>query len=315
MNPSKSLEIKVGIVSLSAIILLVLGLSFGKGLDLSPSKAQVKFRFENSGGIAKNAPIMINGVKRGSVVEVTNDNGGVLVVGQLDNIDDLHSDVSARISVLEITGGKKIEIFPGKSATPFSPSGEIKGITSADIADLVTLGGDLSKDATTLVRRIDTIAARASELLADGKVTAQLRQTINETAEMVSTINQALATNMKDINSIVRNIKSITENLSDDYADYEPRIKALVGRLEKIADNSNSLLVRADSALANADKLIGNTNGLVTDVKTGKGFATKLLYDEQFSKSIDSTLISVKALVDQIKQYGINANVRLGSRP
>ncbi len=43
----------------------------------------------------------------------------------------------------EITGGKKIEIFPGTKGSKFNQNSEIKGETPADIADLVAIGFDI----------------------------------------------------------------------------------------------------------------------------------------------------------------------------
>ena len=42
---------------------------------------------------------------------------------------------------------------------------------------------------------------------------------------------------------------------------------------------------------------------------------TKIIYDKQFADEIDRTLKSAKELVEQIKRYGINANVSLGPKP
>ena len=113
MKSNKNLELKVGLLSIAAIILLVVGITLVKGISVSISQNVIRLRFEQSAGIQESAPVTINGVKRGSVTKVENDNGSVLISANLSDISDIKEDAFAKITMLEITGGKKIEIFPG----------------------------------------------------------------------------------------------------------------------------------------------------------------------------------------------------------
>ena len=108
MQYDKSKEIKVGIVTFVAILLFIVGMTLGRGYRISVDPTELNIRFPNSGGISPSAPVLINGVERGSVNSINPDNGSVLIKISLDDISDLNSDASARISMLEITVGKKI---------------------------------------------------------------------------------------------------------------------------------------------------------------------------------------------------------------
>src|ERR1043165_4308116 len=109
MITQRSTEVKVGIVSILAVALLIAGIMLGKGLGVGASHV-LTFRFPSSGGIDIGAPVTVNGVRRGTVTSVENANGAVVLKANVSNIDDLHADASAVISMLEITGGKKIEV-------------------------------------------------------------------------------------------------------------------------------------------------------------------------------------------------------------
>lgn len=106
MKNNHASDVKVGIVSLAAMLVLLIGIILGQGIGLS-STTLIKMRFPNSGSIQATSPVLINGVKRGSVKDVINDRGSVLITAEMDNIDDIYSDATAQISILEITGGKK----------------------------------------------------------------------------------------------------------------------------------------------------------------------------------------------------------------
>ena len=79
---------------------------------------------------------------------------------------------------------------------------------------------------------------------------------------------------------------------------------------------------KTNALLANIDKTVGEASGTFDDIKkitrkinSGEGTIGKIIYDDNFAKSLDSTLFKLNDLVKQLKKHGINANIRLGSRP
>ena len=77
MKSSKSQEIKVGIVTLVAIALFIIGIIIGNDYSISVDTIRIKMRFPTSGGIEQSSPVFVNGVKRGRVIEVKPNNGNV----------------------------------------------------------------------------------------------------------------------------------------------------------------------------------------------------------------------------------------------
>lgn len=314
MNAQRKLEIKVGLVSITAILLFIIGMTLGRGVSVSASKT-IYLRFPSSGGIQNTAPVVVNGVKRGSVVSVKNQNGSVLITADIDDISDLKSDVTAKIVMLEITGGKKIEITPGKSQEQFDINKEISGVNASDIGDLLTMLGEVGTDAHLLVKRLDTISASISYMLADGKLVNKLNQTLDNVNEISVSTKNLLTNNTSDLNVTLKNLKELTNSLKITYNKTEPKIDTLLQKLDNTLNDVGILIDVADTTLNNADYLIGDLRGLTYRIQNGDGFATKLLFDKELSMKLDSTFITLKLLVEQIKEYGINANVRLGSRP
>ena len=92
MKDTRSIEIKVGLVSILAVILFIIGITLGRGLYVSVNPVTVKIRFPNSGNIQISAPVFVNGVKRGAVASVRNDNGSVLVTADLDNVREFRRE-------------------------------------------------------------------------------------------------------------------------------------------------------------------------------------------------------------------------------
>ncbi len=314
MTTKRSTEIKVGIVSLLSFIILIIGISLGRGWIVSGTQQTIIMKFPSSGGIDVSSAVMVNGVKRGSVLSVKNDKGGVLVQAAVDDISDFHSDITARISMLEITGGKKIDLAPGSNGA-FNPQEEIKGTIATDATEMIAMVGELGTDAKILIKRLDTITAAATALLADGKVVAQMREAVDNTNQLVIGLNSFIQQNKPELQASLNNLKALTADLRQAVQVNEPKVRELLGKLDATTVSVQNLITKTDGTLTNADGLITDVRKTVNDLKTGSGIVTKLLYDKDLSVKLDSTVNKLHDFIDKAYEHGVNVNLRLGTRP
>lgn len=315
MMTDRKKEIRVGIVALLSLIVLIAGITIGKGLIVGVSQNTLSFTFPSSGGIEIGAPIFINGVKRGSVISTENINGGVAIAGSIDDITDLHPDAQAKISMLEITGGKKIDITPGMAPGNLDISKPIAGTISADATELISLVGDLGADASVTVKRLDSVLAQANSLLSDGIVVKQLRNTIKNADELMTTLNALMGDNKENMRDLIKDLGALAKDAKLAVNNNEPKLRSILTKLDSLAGSGQRLMAKTDTALAGVTDLTVETKGMMKDIKTNGSFINKLLYDKTTSKSIDTTLQRVNDLLLKIHEHGLNANIRLGTRP
>jgi phospholipid/cholesterol/gamma-HCH transport system substrate-binding protein len=308
-------EIRVGIVALLSLIVLIAGITIGKGLIVGVSQNTLSFTFPSSGGIEIGAPIFINGVKRGSVISIENINAGVAISGSIDELSDLHSDAQAKISMLEITGGKKIDITPGIASENLDISKPIAGSISADATELISLVGDLGADASITVKRLDSVLAQANSLLSDGTVVKQLRNTIKNADELMITLNALMGDNKENMRNLIKDLGALAKDAKSAVNNNEPKLRSILTKLDSLAGSGQRLMAKTDTALAGVTDLTVETKDMMKDIKTNGSFINKLLYDKTTSKSIDTTLQRVNDLLLKIHEHGLNANIRLGTRP
>ena len=315
MMTDRKKEVRVGIVPLLSLIVLIAGITIGKGLIVGVSQNTLSFTFPSSGGIEIGAPIFINGVKRGSVISTENINGGVAIAGSIDDISDLHPDAQAKISMLEITGGKKIDITPGISSGNLDISKPIAGTISADATELISLVGDLGADASVIVKRLDSVLAQANSLLSDGIVVKQLRNTIKNADELMITLNALMGDNKENMRNLIKDLGALAKDAKSAVNNNEPKLRSILIKLDSLAGSGQRLMAKTDTALAGVTDLTVETKDMMKDIKTNGSFINKLLYDKTTSKSIDTTLQRVNDLLLKIHEHGLNANIRLGTRP
>jgi len=315
MMTDRKKEIRVGIVALLSLIVLIAGITIGKGLIVGVSQNTLSFTFPSSGGIEIGAPIFINGVKRGSVISIENVNGGVAIAGSIDELSDLHSDAQAKISMLEITGGKKIDITPGISSGNLDISKPIAGTISADATELISLVGDLGADASITVKRLDSVLAQANSLLSDGTVVKQLRNTIKNADELMITLNALMGDNKENMRNLIKDLGALAKDAKSAVNNNEPKLRSILTKLDSLAGSGQRLMAKTDTALAGVTDLTIETKDMMKDIKTNGSFINKLLYDKTTSNSIDTILQRVNDLLLKIHEHGLNANIRLGTRP
>ncbi|MFP4542946.1 MAG: MlaD family protein [Candidatus Kapaibacterium sp.] len=315
MHSERSREIKVGIVTLLAIILLVGGISVGKNLSVSVSDNMLIMKFPNSGGIQPSAPVVVNGVKLGTVSSVETLKDSVLIKAEMKTLNELRKDASARITILEITGGKKIEIHPGYSDDQLSKNDTIRGSTPPDIAELVALVGEVSGDAIKLLRRIDTVAASATDLFADGTVVDGIRASVDNSRELTGNINLLLKNNYTKLNATVDDLRFITSELKDAITDNRPALESIITKLDTTLSETRVLVNSAGRAVSSADSLIYDVRAVTNDVRSNEGLVNRLIYDKEFAQRLDSTLNVLNGFLYKINDHGVNVNLRLGTRP
>lgn len=308
-------EITVGAISILAIAILIIGIILGKDMTFGGGQEQITLSFPSSGGIKPSAPLVVNGVERGRVNSITNRNDSVYITATIDYTSDFKEDAFARITILEITGGKKLEIMPGKSTVPFKKGSVIKGSAAADLADLVAIVGDISGDLVGLVHNLDTLIRATNSILADDETIGKIKSAINEASEMLTTVNGIIQDNKDEFNSTMDNIKILTEDLKDAIKKHEPNINELLTELKSASSKANSLLDKADSSIDELDKLFSSVNSIVDDIKSNESILNKLLYDKELAARLDTAISNLGSFVDKINEHGVNVNVRLGTRP
>lgn len=315
MKNIKKTELKVGLVSFVATILLIIGIIWGRGYKVSVSMQTIKLRFPNSGGLQISSPVVVNGVKRGTVSTIKNDNGSVLVEAVIDNIDDFKKDVQARITILEITGGKKIEILPGSSAEPFDINKEIPGETASDFADIVAELGVILKEAKIVMGKLDKTLTSTNKILEDKQFISNTKDALENANQALRVSREILESNQNNINQTLKSIKDIITKLQSDYYKYEPKVQSIINNLETISSQTENILSQGNSTLKTLDKAVSEISDIVDEIKSSRNLVHRLIYDTELSNRLDTTLTNLTNFLNQVQRYGVNVNLRLGTRP
>jgi phospholipid/cholesterol/gamma-HCH transport system substrate-binding protein len=315
MQSDRKKELIVGLVAIAGIVMLVVGIMLGRNFSLSGTQKTLQFMFPSSGGIKPSAPVVVNGVERGKVSSIENKNDSVLVTVLIDNISDIHTDASARISILEITGGKKLEIYPGTAPQTITSDMIIRGKTASDLSDLVADVGEVSEDLKHIVRGLDTLITNTNSLLGDTVFMSELRTTVTNASEAMTRINSIVANNETLINSSISNLAELSEELNSAVKEQKPNIERIIADMKQVSEKAVTLVSKVDSSWNDVSAIVLDVKKIIKDIQNNESLLNKLLYDKNLAQRLDSVMYNLGTFVEKIDQHGINVNVRLGTRP
>jgi phospholipid/cholesterol/gamma-HCH transport system substrate-binding protein len=288
-----SKEIKTAVLVISSILLFIWGYSFLKGRDLFVHYKTLFVQYDNIEGLVPSAPITLNGLIVGKVLDfkIDNKSGKVNVQLQINSDFPISKTSVAELYAPSPIGGKQIAIIP-----------DLKNETLAQDNDYLVAGNklgitdELAQQLVPIKTKIEKLVDNANVMLlnVNDVLDAQLKQNLkNSLASLNATlaqfsiasksVNGILATNDAKINSSLANVDKMTKNFA-----------TLSDSLSKI--NIGKTARNLDKTMASVDKMISNLNG-------GKGTMGKMLNDDTMYKNLTKTSKELELLLQDVRLY------------
>lgn len=315
MKIDRKKELRVGLISIIAIIILVAVLLTGNRISFFNESYDITVEFENAGGLKEGEPVMLRGVILGKVTDIEVTECCVEVSAEISDISLLDSETSAEISMLELTGGRKIDLLPGNSGEPFDPKEPIQGIPPTNITSLIRSLSGLQGEFRNFFLKVDTLVTNLNDLTGDSSVTSDMKHLLAETGETVERINRLVGANSSGISSVVsdlrassKSIRELTEGNQTDIAELIESLKLMSSNIETFTNETRNLPE--------------DVNAIAGDLKEFSGTLTRddsalhlLLSDPEFAGKLEATVDKLDSLIKKIDKHGLNANVRFGREP
>lgn len=301
MRDERKTEIRVGLTVLVGILVFIWILGWAKNFSLKSNEQIVKVRFTNVSGLEIGDQVTVNGLRKGFVKEMIVEPNNVLVELSIENDVYLKSDASFAISMLDLMGGKKIEVFPGTSETAFDNHNISEGVFYADIPSVMSLFGSVQDDLVTVLKDVKITLHSMNNYLTDEKLNTDVKKSLSNLSALTDKLNLMLSENRNDIRSLTKNAVELTETSNKLLSDNQENINRLFIDLKKVTEKS--------------DTLISNLNNLTAETVNQQNNVGKILYDENLINDLKQTLKQINELtsilVDQLKNDGINVDANI----
>lgn len=291
-----SKEFKSGFIFLLAIVFLVYGLKYLKGLNVFQSNKPYYAIYDDIDGLQLGSSIRLNGFNVGMVNNIVlSNNNKLLVTLNINSVDSIPKNSICKIVNQDLMGTKGVSLVLGKSDLYAKPGDTLQSGVENSLQDEVNAQIlPLKNKAEELIGSVDSLLTVVAAVL-NKNTRKNLSNSIKSLDETFSILSQTMIKvdsmvyhNDKRVSKIIINLESITTNLNDSNSG----IKPILYNLSLISDSlSNS----------NIGSLVENINNISNNINSGSGSLTKLMKDDKLYNNLEKSTSELAELIEDIK--------------
>ncbi len=300
------MDLTVGASILIALCILIGGVLWLKEALVTEKQVLYTFLFSNVGALQVGDPVMVNGVTKGRVEDLSLRNERVAAVVHLDNDVSLTDSCRVVVQNVGLMGerGIGIKLGGGKAVRPTRKNDTtfITGYFDTGIAEAMGMMGE--------------VLSKMESLLAD--ISSLLNNTVGDTSfvRLFHTLSKRMDTLTGQTERLIAKngplVDSCITNLAASSAQLRELMNKNGGQLTTIMTNGAALSTSALDVIAKADSLATSIQGIVHEIEAGKGPLGMMLKDEQFSQDLKRAVTGIDTLATQVRDNGLKLRVKLG---
>lgn len=284
-------EVKTGILAIGAILLFIFGYSYLMGTNIFGKERTFYVKYVNVEGLAKSAPVTINGLAVGNVesIDFENSDGKLVVEFTVEKDFEFSRSSLVKIYSSGLIGGKSLGIFPEYDPNSIAKTGDtLRGEIEKGMLDAVTARlGPLEAKVNTTLAVIDSLMLSLTAVV-DEDTQENLRRTL---------------ANLADASSSFKGISRKTDIL---LGDNKEKLDRTFSNLDITAENfarlSDSLSkIETGKMVAQIENLTTRLDRIVTGIDNGEGSVGKLLKDEKLYDNLEGASLQLEKLLEDMK--------------
>jgi phospholipid/cholesterol/gamma-HCH transport system substrate-binding protein len=301
MKDQRKTEIKVGIMVIAGVLLFIWILSWAKNYSLTSSEQTIKVKFDDVSGLDVGDNVTVSGVKKGAVENLKVQGDYVIVTLVIDDDVKLKEDAKFAISMLDLMGGKKVEISPGVSSQPLDTKEIQDGIFEADIPKVMAILGRVEGDLPKIISDLKISVHSINNYLSDNQLNSDIKTSAKNLSHLTGKLNRLLDENSANISELTKNSNILVGQMNDFLSKNGADLRSTVQNIKQLSSNT--------------DTLITQLNSIAKETKEKKNNIGKLMYNEDIYNKLNTTLDQIneltKILLEQVKSKGINIHANI----
>lgn len=265
MKDHRKSEIRVGITVILGILLLIWVIGWAKNFSFDSNEREITINFENVSGLNVSDPVLVKGIKQGYVNDIYFSDNSALVEIKLSKDMELKKDAIISLMVLDLMGGKKVEINPGISEIPMSYEDVQQGVFLGDISTTMAMLGSVQDDLVEVIIEVKNSLNSMNKLLGDGEFTDELRESITLVNKLIYKTDKLIAENSQSINSLLINSNELINNSNEFIYENKSSVSSAIKNMNSVMSNTDSLIIQLSSFMYDIENSNNNIGKLVND--------------------------------------------------
>lgn len=295
MNKLFSREVKIGASVLVALLALVFGINYLKGVNIFKAANYYYASYTNVAGLAQSAPVTLNGYKVGLVRDVAyeyDNPGHVRVELSLDRQLRLPEGTAAAI-VTDMLGTSTIELRMGTSPNYIEVGHKLQAIEGSGLMDKVTT--ELMPTIIQIAPHIDSLVVALTAIAADPALQSSVKRLDVIMANLEKSTTQldramgAMPSIMNNANATMANVKEISANISQ----VSQALAVLSDDLKKMP---------LDSTLTHLNNITANLDEATEKLNSSNSSLGLLLNDPGLYNNINNSAAHIDSILIDLKK-------------
>ncbi len=286
-----SREAQIGLIVIVSAIALFFGFNYLKGHSIFQRYNTYYAVFENADNLSTSDKVLYRGYKVGQVTSLRfNPNTGqVLIEFEVLREIPLPADSRATITNLDLLGTKGLWLVPG-NAQQLAMDGDTLGdsLATGTIEKTIQELRPVRDKLDQLLAQLNQTATHLNKLIAD---TGVVPQTISSIRSLSRTVEE-------EVPPAVTRLRTTLQNLDTTLLALRPTLQGTLLSAHRISD---SLAQNLPALLHNLQGAAHELDSLLAHINQGQGTLGHLARDPSLYKNLDSTTISLRKLLDELR--------------
>ncbi len=290
-------ELKIGIISLLALIILITAIMWGKGVKMLANTRTLTVQFDDIAGLEPGAFVLVNGMKKGKVLDFILQQEGVLVHLAVASDVKIYSDARFIITATDLMGSKLINITPGTSGIELTSDTVYRGDNSGGITRLMNSSSLLAEKVERLLDMLEITASNINTTVGDPQLREMLLASVRNLDESTEKTRDLLRENAAKLSEIMDNLVMTSAVLRDLIVENEGEINQTVADVRSLVARLNEVAVEL--------------NTVVGWMQSDSSTIGSLLTNDRMAVKLEKTIGDLDSLVNQIRDEGIRTRISL----
>ncbi len=292
-------ETKVGILTIVALVILIVGFNFLKGKDVFSRSKKIYAVFKELGTLEKSNEVKINGLPIGNVYEKKErdkDVSAVVVTISLTRDINIPKNSVAYISS-SLVGSSYIIIERGNSTEMMGNGDTLSTRMETGIL------GDVKAQMNPTMARIRDVLDSLKETLSgvNGMLNmenkAYLKQTLANLSQASNALNGLLDNQNGALAKTLNNAQAMTESLKNNSAD----ITATISNAKKASEKLAALELQP--TIDSLNTMISSLKATAAKLNSTDGTLGALMNDRTLYNKLNDAILSAEILIDDLRTH------------
>lgn len=284
-------EFAVGTVVLVALVILIAGIIWGKGVRFRTDHAQYHVQFSEVYGLKEGSSVLVHGVARGKVAGISLDSNRAMVDIELERDVTLYRDARVLLFTPQLMGGRMVTIDPGNGPGRLEEGAVLAGEVPAGIGEVMAASGEVLNEVRGIVAHLNNTVAEIDTFMDIGRLGIRLESSLVDLNETTALLRDRLD----------RTSLSLEKGAAE--------IATTGGELREMVETNrpgmDNIVLRVNHVLGEVEEVTGNLKTFTEAISDTTGTVGKLVYSDSLHRQISRTLSDVDSLVSQLKKDGV----------